>query len=231
MSLLIAAATAKELEAALPDMKGKRLLEQVIYTPEQCGRNVYACVTGVGPVNAALAMGLASGCSDIDSVLNIGLAGAFSLEELPLCTSISVCEEVYAEYGLCGGNGVAEARTFGFPQWSPEGEDPVFSRILLKDAEKIPGIGIPAGMPKCTCLTVAGVSADRERADALYRKHRASAEAMEGFSIALACARLGYACAEIRCISNLVGSREAHQQDFAGALHALETTISDLFNV
>ena len=73
-----------------------------------------------------------------------------------------------------------------------------------------------------TSLSVAGVSASRQRVGQLRQAHPgALLENMEGFAVALACARQGIACVEVRSVSNRVGPRAPHETDFPGAMRRL----------
>ncbi len=232
MPLLVTAATGPELAAALPPLRGRPLPEQQTLALTWRGRPLLACVTGVGPVNAALALGLTlGGHADIDGVLNVGLAGAFALSALPLGTLVLVTEEIFPEYGLCGADGLSNGPALGFPQWAPAGQAPVFTRLPLPDCAGQLRLCLPAALPRAASLTVAGVSAAPERAAALCAAHRAALENMEGFAVALACARHALPCAEVRCVSNLVGPRTAGSHDFPGALRAMEAAIPEMFNV
>ena len=232
MPLLVTAATGPELAAALPPLRGRPLPEQQTLALTWRGRPLLACVTGVGPVNAALALGLAlGGRADIDGVLNTGLAGAFAAAQLPLTSLALVTEEIFPEYGLCGEDGLSDGPALGFPQWTPAGQPPVFTRLPLPDCAAALGLRLPAGLPRVSSLTVSGVSAAPERAAALHAAHGAALENMEGFAVALACTRHALPCAEVRCISNVVGPRTAGSHNFPGALRAMEAVIPEIFNV
>ena len=77
-------------------------------------------------------------------------------------------------------------------------------------------------LPAATSLSVAGVSASRQRVGQLRQAHPgALLENMEGFAVALACARQGIACVEVRSVSNRVGPRAPHETDFPGAMRRL----------
>ena len=49
----------------------------------------------------------------------------------------------------------------------------------------------------------------------------AVALSMAAFAVALACARQGIACVEVRSVSNRVGPRAPHETDFPGAMRRL----------
>lgn len=239
-ALLVCAATARELAAAAPGVapRENELAELRPVPVRLKGRPALFCVTGVGPVNAALAMGFCFGLTSesagedgqapggglrIGAVLNVGLAGAFDLAETPLRALCLVEEEIWPEYGLNDGSSVT-ARAFSYPQWRKADGAPedVYDRLRLADAgavarrEPAPGAFLPR-----RSLTVAGVSASFARAREMANRHRAELENMEGFAVAYACARAGVPCVEVRAVSNKVGPRAADEKDFPGALAAL----------
>lgn len=240
--LLICAATGKELAAAL----GKRAPEGLAEARDDKPPRPFAvrlrqgpalaCTTGVGPLNAAMTLGvvLASASAartPVTATLNLGLAGSFDLEDLPLLSLCAVTTEIWPEYGLHDGRSVVAA-AFGFPQWErPAAEGgPVRDRIALADPDAPPPVEMPQGWkvgplpdaPRVSSVTVAGVSASAARARQLRDTYPGVAvENMEGFAVAYVCARYGVPCWQWRSISNKVGPRAAHEKDFPGALESL----------
>ena len=233
--LLVCAATAAELAHAAPGLVAEDALRELTPVPVRLkGREALFCVTGVGPVNAALALGFCFGLTSgaakggpaayrIGAVLNVGLAGAFDLEATPLRALCLVEEEIWPEYGLNDGSSVT-ARAFSHPQWREADGAPgdVYDRLRLADAGVVARREPTADafLPRRS-LTVAGVSASFARARELANRHRAELENMEGFAVAYACARAGVPCVEVRAVSNKVGPRAAGEKDFPGALAAL----------
>lgn len=231
--LLLCAATAAEMLAAVPagglswTEADFPLLKPV---PLRLGKlGGVACVTGVGPINAALGMGIAlAQCAaagqQIQGVINVGLAGSFDLERWPLGSLHVVREEIWPEYGLHDGRQVV-AQAFGYPQWS-DGRREVRDRLTLAtpaDLGLSPRGGAAPGMTEqgVRSLTVAGVSASVLRVQHLRQLYGAALENMEGFAVAYAAARAGLPCLEIRSVSNKVGPRTAEEKDFPGALRQL----------
>lgn len=288
MRLLFWVATALEWQAACPQYKGP-LPEQVLLDfMDEHGQPHLLCITGVGPVNAALAAGLclgqlATGKHDtpanaanvqakkfdtvplrVDAAVNLGVAGSFDLTRAPLGSAWRVTREIYPEYGLASGNDV-DARALGFSQWQP-----ATSGNAVWDSVDLPGVGLPTAdlphgnvssthgemlpppivasltsgalcaLPTATSLTVAGVTADAARAAHLQARHGALLENMEGFALALACARHRLPLLELRTVSNAVGPRISDPQagqdvpqhrDFPKALTALQPLLRNLLNL
>lgn len=225
MSLLCVAATAREMAAVFPSLRESELVE---HAPLALHDGLMVCVSGVGPLNAALALGrMLALHAGIGAVLTVGLAGSFDLARAPLACAMLVTEEIFPEYGLAGDEGV-HAAGLGFAQWQgPDG--PVLDRLPL--CAHLPAFGLPA-LPQLvpgSSLTVAGVTASSGRAARLAERYGALSENMEGFAVALACARAGVPCAEIRAISNKVGSRAGQDRAFPAALAQLGAIGQSLF--
>ncbi|MDR2745183.1 MAG: futalosine hydrolase [Desulfovibrio sp.] len=234
MSLLICAPTAGELAAMLPGLAPEDAREMRLVPARLKQGQALACVIGVGPVNAALAMGEAlagakNAGTPVASVLLAGLAGAFDLARLPLRSLCLVKEEIWPEYGLHDGTNVT-ARAFSFPLWRRAAHDggDVYDRLPLAVPESI-GLPLKSGvLPEVLSLTVAGVSASLARTRELSQRYGADLENMEGFAVAYACARHGIPCVEIRAVSNKVGPRAREEKDFPGALRRLAQVLSVL---
>ncbi|MHC1790183.1 futalosine hydrolase [Solidesulfovibrio sp.] len=229
--LLLVVATAKEYRAAVsglgappPPPPGQTV------DWRRGGRDVTLLVTGVGPVAAALAVGRAIGRRlgtpgpALGGVVNLGIAGSFDPDTLPLSGLVAATAELFPEYGLRGpdGPGLADARGIAFPQTVIDGQD-IYDRLPLDPltAARTLGLSLPADVVSGPCLTVAGVTADAGRAALLARTYAARAESMEGFAVALAAAASGLPVLELRTISNRVGSRPPADWDLPGALAAL----------
>ena len=192
--------------------------------------------TGVGPLNAALAVGLALGMtfdreknvSGIDAILCAGLAGAYDLVKTPLRSLWLVTEEIWPEYGLNDGSDVT-ARAFSFPLWKKEDED-IYDRVKLSGVSDLARKSFEEGKPwgSCRSITVAGVSASFVRREKLFNKFGAELENMEGFAVAYAAARAEIPCSEVRSISNKIGPRSKNEKDFDGALRSLGDVLPTL---
>lgn len=223
MSYLICAASSGELAALAPNIfpEQDRLPEMEAMPQEISGRKLLFLITGIGPINAALAIGSSLGQLTAqempEGVIYAGLAGAFDLERLPLKTICVVNREIWPEYGLHDGVNVT-ARAFRFPLWKREDGGEVYDSIDLSLPE---GLGLKPQQedwPVCSSLTVAGVSASFARRDRLQNLYGAELENMEGFAAAYAAARHAVPCLEIRVVSNKVGPRSRAEKDFDGAL-------------
>lgn len=168
---------------------------------------VYIGICGVGPVLSALTCSEWLARYSITSLVLCGIAGAYSIEELPLSSVVFVTEDIYGEYGIRTGIDISSSL---FPFFHDK-ERTIKDSIQSASPESIlDSLGLQYHMcAEVTGITVAGVSGDRATAKQLRSMYtRASIENMEGFSIALASHRSNIPFIHIRSISNEVGIRE-----------------------
>ena len=225
MNLLCAVATPQEFRALFPRRQGA-LAEHRILPIRQ---GLAACITGVGPVNAGIALGsILALCREVTGVLSFGLAGSFDPVRAPLGSCTLVTEEIWPEYGLLGDDGI-DAAGLGFAQWEHGGLR-IIDRVPLHTELADFGLPQPADAIPGISLTVAGVSASAKRADMLVRRYQALSENMEGFAVALACARQRIPCVGLRAVSNKAGSRAREDRAFPLALAKLGAVGQNLFD-
>lgn len=228
MPLLILCATARELSSAL-GCEWVHAQGGVVPTRLH-GREVLAATTGVGVINASLVLGRALARGNVEGVLCLGVAGSFDLAEHPLASVRLVEEELWPEYGLlASGWSSADAGALGFPLGRAEGRR-IWDRVAWDAEAGLARMGLCGeGLARVRSLTVSGVSADAERAGALNARHPAALENMEGFALAYGTALAGLPFAEVRTVSNAVGSRPPRDWDLPGALDALAQAAARLF--
>lgn len=231
--LLLVLATAKEYKAALAALGAPAAPsagEAVSW--RRGGRELLALVTGVGPVAAALAVGRILGRCEggVAGVANLGVAGSFDLAAAPLGACVVATAEAFPEYGLRR-EAATDPRGIVFPQLTI-GKEPVYDRLALSpaDAALAMGLSLPGDARFGPCVTVAGVSGDAGRAEALARTYGAVGESMEGFAVALAAAAGSLPFLELRAVSNRVGARPPEDWDLAGGLAALGRAVADLLS-
>jgi futalosine hydrolase len=186
-------------------------------------------VCGIGPINAALHLGKALAESPARGVVNLGVAGSFDTHQLPLGSVALATEERWPEFGLRTASGmVSDGLGFALAN-GPDG--PIYDRLNLApdSAAKAMGLAPSPAWPQVRSLTVAGVTGTPERAADLAQRTGTMMENMEGFALALGCARAEVPFLELRSISNAVGLRPPEGWDLPGALTALGEAAAHLF--
>ena len=240
MTLVIATATPKEMEAVLAGFNGRGRCCCMPGVGDWCstpvnGHDCLLAVTGIGPINTAISIGrIMVEFPRVTGVLNFGIAGSFDTETAPLGTPVLANAEVYPEYGLATSNCI-DPRGIKFPQWNAaEGgagnDKDVWDTIELTPKESLRTLKLNTPPHVAgTSLSVAGVTGTTERAVQLKQRYTALTENMEGFSLALACVQAGIPFVELRTISNVVGSRDRADWDIELAFTRLGQAARELF--
>jgi futalosine hydrolase len=228
-ALVVVTATSMEMQAALATRRLHLPLGNAWSTLDMPKMTLILLVSGVGPINAGIALGyLLGNLPRPIGVLNLGIAGAFDLEKLPLGQCVLVRQEIWPEYGLLTPDGL-DPQGIGLPLGTIQGVQ-VWDRLDLEPELNSQRMGFwGSGLPRATSLTVAGVSGTPERAASLLARYHADIENMEGFALAWACRRLEVPFVQVRAISNLVGSRKAEHWDLANAKRRLGEVTQALF--
>ena len=227
---ILSTATSKELRSCLANVPGATIPDQGEWELLSLhSRELLLLVTGVGPVNAAGALGrLLGAVGPVHGVVNLGIAGSFDLKTCPLATPVVVQEEIWPEFGLLTDEGV-DPCGIGFSQGSLQGR-PVFDRLALhpRTSSATLGVSLSPGWPMATSLSVAGVTGTPELAKT-RQKLDADLENMEGFALGWTSLRFGLPFLEVRTISNRVGSRHKDDWDLKSSLAELGHVFSRMF--
>lgn len=155
-------------------------------------------VSGIGPVEAALATAAALSRERYELAINAGIAGGFPGRG-DVGDAFAVAEEFYADLELEGG---AE---LGFTL--PDRAESSASTLEPFRAGKLPA-RIGRG------ITTATITASDGRAELLALRFECDLEAMEGFAVLRAATLAGVPALELRGISNIVGDRAKNRWDF-----------------
>lgn len=170
-------------------------------------------VAGVGVAAACITLGAFCGMARPDFMVMVGSAGSLPGSGLAVGDMVVAETEILSELGVVSGPGIGDAHPMNLPGLMQEIPlDKSFSSLLLNYATK---------MGKTTygkTLTVAGVSANEDHADARAVTFNAVAENMEGYALALMGKRFGIPTAEIRGISNRAGDRDKSHWNFQNAI-------------
>lgn len=230
--IIVATATAKEMQSAFGFAADAPKLEHGETGEfELNGRQLLLAVTGVGLVNSAMAIGRLLGRPGVSGVVNLGIAGAYDIEEFPLGSACYAWQETWPEYGLLDEDGRADPKAIGFSQGHINGQ-PVWNRVKLNPVNdaKAMQIPLPEKCGRASSISVSSVTGTADRAGWLKTAYNADIENMEGFALAFAAMQKGLPFLEVRTISNLVGSRYIEDWDLKGAFKGLGDAAKCLFS-
>lgn len=228
--ILVVTATTKEMQAAFGFAGAPKVAQGETAEIEVGGKRLLLTVAGVGLVNTALTMGRLLERTDIKGVVNLGIAGAYDVEDFPLGTTCFVWQETWPEYGLLDESGAVDARAIGFAQGTAMGQE-VWNRVRINptnDAQTM-GLTLPEKARRAAAISVSSVTGTPDRAGWLKMAHHGDIENMEGFGAAYATLGRELPFLELRTVSNLVGSRHPEDWDLKGALESLGESAKTLF--
>ena len=154
-------------------------------------------VTGIGAVNAGVALTRFLEREGARSVISCGIAGAYpgAFEEIGLGGVVCAESECYGDLGANSGAGFLDLRAMGFPLVGTD----VFNELPM---------GLFPAERRAKFVTVNSCSGDDAGARALAARTGGSVESMEGAAIAHVAMLYGIPVGEIRGISNRAGNRD-----------------------
>jgi futalosine hydrolase len=154
-------------------------------------------LTGVGAVNAAIALTRFLERNRVCAILSCGIGGAYPQAALEPATAVWAESECYGDLGAASGNQFLDMQALGFPVIP--GATPIYNvlPVALRPRDTI-------ALPFVTVNTCTGSDAAAREIEA---RTRGAVETMEGAAIAHVAALYGIPMGEIRGISNLVGNR------------------------
>ncbi|OAB41536.1 futalosine hydrolase [Paenibacillus glacialis] len=182
-------------------------------------------LAGVGSPVAAANTATALALGDYSLVISAGIGGGF-VGQAELGSIVVASEIIAADLGAETAEGFCSVDELGFGSSRVSVESNLVT--LLTDALHGAGLSVHTG-PILTVTTVTGSS---ESADALNKRiPGATAEAMEGYGVAVAAQIYNVPVLEIRTISNAVGPRDRAAWKMKEAFEALEAVSSILLEV
>lgn len=165
-------------------------------------------VTGVGISKTAqnLTRFLCETDKEIEGVLNVGVGGAYFLQDnsvtQPGLLDILVADrELFGDLGVCMGNEIEYLPEDLVGPMEFDLKNPLYDRCctVLKNAEIEHHRG--------TFISVNSVTGKRVRGEKLQRRWNGLCENMEGAAVAQVCHLFAVPLFELRCISNMVEDR------------------------
>ncbi len=185
---------------------------------------VHTC--GFGPVAAAARTASLIERLGPARALLIGIAGSYDTRALPVASAAQFRAVAIEGIGVGEGERLLAPPALGFPQWPARtSSHAIHDRVELALIERAGSDGCVGELLLSTC------AASDSRAHAQQRRTRfaqASAEDMEGFGVALACAIRGVPLTIVRGISNEVGDRDPGHWRIPAALKAARALALEL---
>lgn len=180
---------------------------------------------GIGPVAAAARTAKVLATADYGLVVSAGIGGGF-LGMAEVGSLVVANEIVAADLGVETPEGFSSLAELGLGSTCIK----VAAGLLNRVTEALLAAGLPVKTgPVLTVSTVTGTA--ESAAELAARVPGATAEAMEGYGVALAALNCGVPVLELRAISNLVGPRDRAAWCVEEALDVLKSASSVLLEV
>lgn len=173
-------------------------------------------VSGIGTANAASASSLVAHLFSPDLIIATGCAGAYHGSGLNIGDLALATAEIFADEGVLAPEGWRSLEHIGIPLLEREGmrffnELPLAEQANATAMRLAKELDLPLASGRF--LTVATCSGTTVRGTELRDRFNGLCENMEGAAVALAAARYGIDCLELRGISNLVENRDVSRWD------------------
>lgn len=189
------------------------------------GARFEVMIAGVGPAAAAASTATQLAAEEYDLVVNAGIAGGF-VDRTEIGSLVVADEIIAADLGVETPEGFLSVDKLGFGTTRIQVDSGLVTRVA--NAFNAAGLSVTTG----PVLSVSTVTGSRERADQLASQvPEASAEAMEGYGVAIAAQQRGIPVLEIRAVSNRVGPRNRDEWKIEEALESLAKASSVLREV
>lgn len=173
-------------------------------------------VGGVGIAAAAVSTSNALASNKYDIVVNAGICGGFAGTELG--TIVVANEIIAADLGAQTPEGFISLDELGFGTARVTVDHRYATQVL--EAMQKAGLPVTTG-PILSVSTVTGTA--ESTLEMTKRVPGATAEAMEGYGVAMAALEYGVPILEIRAVSNVVGPRDRDSWRIKEALTSLES--------
>lgn len=227
-TLAVTAATPVELAILIETFSAQRYpatLPWDIRTAQDGSRTLIFALSGIGTANAAAATSLVAHLFSPDLIIATGCAGAYHGSGLKIGDLALATAEIFADDGVMVPEGWRSLEQIGIPLLEREGsrffnELPLAERAHAKALRLAEKLDTP--LKRGRFLTVATCSGTTVRGNELRDRCNGLCENMEGAAVALAAARYGIDCMELRGISNLVENRDVSRWDIGRASAAAQ---------
>jgi futalosine hydrolase len=200
MNILIVAATKREIEPLLNNLKGLKFKPDVL-------------ITGVGMVATTFMLTKTLSAKKYDAAINLGICGSFN-RNLKIGEVVTITEDVFSELGAEDGDSFLKLQDMDFADKKDVFLKPAkkFSAPALRKFKKVKGI---------TVNTVHGNKKSISKVVTLYNP---DVESMEGAAFFYVCNQFKIPAIQLRAVSNYVERRNMKNWDITLAVEKLNDT-------
>ncbi len=205
MNILIVAATKREIEPLLNNLKGLKFKPDVL-------------ITGVGMVATTFSLAKRFSEKKYDLAINLGVCGSFN-RNMKIGEVVNITEDIFSELGAEDGKDFLNLADIKFADKREIFLKPVnkFASPALKGLKKVKGI---------TVNTVHGNKKSISKVVALYNP---DVESMEGAAFFYACNHFKIPTIQLRAVSNYVERRNVKKWNISLAVEKLNETALRFF--
>jgi futalosine hydrolase len=200
MNILIVAATKREIEPLLNNLKGLKFKPDVL-------------ITGVGMVATTFMLTKTLSAKKYDAAINLGICGSFN-RNLKIGEVVTITEDIFSELGAEDGDSFLKLQDMDFADKKDVFLKPAkkFSAPALRKFKKVKGI---------TINTVHGNKKSISKVVTLYNP---DVESMEGAAFFYVCNQFKIPAIQLRAVSNYVERRNMKNWDITLAVEKLNDT-------
>lgn len=170
--------------------------------------NTRIIITGVGKANAAFSSCISLIDSDIESVVLMGICGAYRMSGKKPGDIVCITKDYFADDGLLDSVGTYKLLS--------EMDFPVSEKGNYSEFKAF------AGLHEATANTVSFLSGTDKLAEMYCSKTGAAVENMEGAAFGMVCERLNIKAYQVRAVSNFCGERKKQEWNIKKAINALK---------
>ena len=220
MKILIVAATAKEIEPLLKQMKVKEPMVFETADFKYKKLEISVMITGVGMVVTAMDTVSALIDEEYDLALNIGLCGSFN-KNLEIGTVVNVYKDCFSELGAEDGDDFISISKLKLDTVN------IIENLALSD--NITNFQIEL-LPKVNGITVNTVHGNEKSIENVVKRFHPTVESMEGAAFMLACDDYGMPNYQIRAVSNFIEKRNKAAWDIPLAVNNLNKKLFEILD-
>lgn len=215
MKLLLAAATAAEIQQTVDYLQSKSVTQDIFTVGKW---EIEVCITGVGLMPATFSLTQKLLTNSYDFVLQAGIGGCID-PFVELGSVVAISSERLGDLGAEDHDKYIDIFDLGF---IGNDEHPFTNARLINPMDNFP---FPIDLPTVEGLTVHTVSGSETTITRRYGQFSAKVESMEGAALHYVCLQLGVPFLQVRSISNYITPRDRSSWKIGKAVGALNAQL------